>query len=75
MHEWARGGWTVWAVRERGARHAGDERGAGSGPAEGGRISFFCFYFYFYFFNLLFLLNKYLAIFSWVSKIFYVRCY
>jgi hypothetical protein len=27
------------------------------------------------FFNLLFLLNKYLSMFSWVSKIFYVRCY
>jgi hypothetical protein len=26
-------------------------------------------------FNLLFLLNKNLSIFSWVSKIFYVRCY
>jgi hypothetical protein len=27
------------------------------------------------FLNLLFLLNKYLSMFSWVSKIFYVRCY
>jgi hypothetical protein len=60
----------------------GDERArereedwAGIGPAEGGEISFFFFLFLFLFlflsffpFNLFFLLNKKLSIFSWVSK-------
>jgi hypothetical protein len=47
--ERARGRWTAWAARERGARHAGEEKWAGFGPAEGG-FSFFYFYFYFFFF-------------------------
>jgi hypothetical protein len=52
---------------ERGARGRGEKDWAGNGPAEGG--GFFPFSFsisisYFYSFYLLFLLNKYLAIYS-----------
>jgi hypothetical protein len=44
------------------ARERGDKVGPDSAQPRGG--SFFFFYFYFYFFYLLFLLNKYLAIYS-----------
>jgi hypothetical protein len=69
--ERGRGRWGVLGFG-RGDERVG-ERGGGwaeSSPAEGG-FSFFFFLFLFlflFFFNLLFLLNKNLSIFSWVSK-------
>jgi hypothetical protein len=56
-------------------------RGRGFGPAEeGGRdfLFFFFFFFYFYFYFSLISFFSFEQIFiyiSWVSKIFYVRCY
>jgi hypothetical protein len=64
--QWARDRWAAWAAREGGVRARGEERWAGSGPAEGGSISFFSFSIsisYVFFFNILFLLNKYLSMF------------
>jgi hypothetical protein len=75
----ARGRWAAWAAREgRSASARGGEVGW-IRPSRGGRFPFFFFFFFFYFFFsfslISFSFEQILIYVSWVSKIFYVRCY